>query len=331
MLKSGNERIHIMFGVWDLSDGYNQHIGVVITSAAVHASLPLTVHLLYDETLNQDNPEYENNKHRYSRLEEKYDLNIIYHHFTLPEYLYQSRGLHNWSPAAFLRLFSPILLPDIDRVIYLDGDVIVNLDLAEILSQKWWDENYALGACLTPEFPNTKFYRKLIATQKSMGVPLDHYFNSGVLFLNLKKIRSEYNLPKSTEEILKQHPTLLYPDQDILNIVFHDDVCILPNIYNNNAFLEPENDFKHTIIHYIGVGKPWRDIGYTAAWEYWKYLAESPWGDTWDDYMRSVQRLIARSPLEEIILTGVIRPRKCIINTIHRLNMEIHGFKKIKW
>lgn len=43
-----------MFGMWDLADHYNQHIGVAITSLAMNCSLPVTVHLLHDENLHKD-------------------------------------------------------------------------------------------------------------------------------------------------------------------------------------------------------------------------------------------------------------------------------------
>ncbi len=37
-------RLQVMFGIGDLADQYNQHVGVVITSVAMNCSLPVTVH-----------------------------------------------------------------------------------------------------------------------------------------------------------------------------------------------------------------------------------------------------------------------------------------------
>ena len=54
-------RLQVMFGIGDLADQYNQHVGVVITSMAMNCSLPVTVHLLYDENQHKGSFEYQDN------------------------------------------------------------------------------------------------------------------------------------------------------------------------------------------------------------------------------------------------------------------------------
>lgn len=86
------ERLHVMFGIGDLADRYNQHVGVVITSLAMNCSLPVTVHLLYDENQNRNSPEYQDNQNKYHQLEERFGLKIFYHHIVLPNYVLHTRG-----------------------------------------------------------------------------------------------------------------------------------------------------------------------------------------------------------------------------------------------
>lgn len=150
--------------------------------------------------------------------------------------------------------------------------------------------------------------------------------------MNLKKIRTEYDLKSETEKILTKYPKLPMPDQDLLKIVFSQNVRILPDKYNNNAILfHPDDDGANCCIHYIGE-KLWRNIQHPAAQEYWKYLSLSPWGNTPETYMQSVHLLILRAPLDEIVLTGRIRsPRRFLGNLIRHGWNEISGWKKLRW
>lgn len=310
------DRLHVMFGMWDLADHYNQHIGVTITSLAINCSLPVTVHLLYDENLHKVSPEYLDNQEKYRQLGELYDVEVCYHHIELPESVLRHPGAKAWNPAAYLRLFAPDLLSDIDWILYLDGDITVTCDLADIWNQEWWCENFAVAAVLdTGIFNWPKSHLKL---HKRMNIFHENYFNSGFLLMNLKKIRIEYTLRSTTEDILRKYPELPYPDQDVLNIIFSQDVMILPEKYDNFVILYPDNDYTNCCIHFV-CGKPWVSIEHPASLEYWRYLAFSPWGNTSEKYLSSVEYLISRVPLDEVVLTGRIPSlRKFLCNLVRR-------------
>ncbi|MCZ0862469.1 glycosyltransferase family 8 protein [Methanocorpusculum vombati] len=323
------ERLHVMFGVWDLADQYNQHIGVTITSLVMNCSLPVTVHLLYDENLHKTSPEYQETQLKYHQLEGMFGVEICYHHIELPEYVLNHPGTKQWTPAAYLRLFAPNLLSGIDWVLYLDGDIVVTCDLAEIWYQEWWDENFSVAA--VRDSCMFDWDKSIWKRHEEMNVPHENYFNSGFLLMNLKKIRTEYNLKSTTEKILKKYPELPMPDQDLLNIAFSQDVKILPETYNNCVLFHPDNDYTNCIIHYIGE-KPWRNITHPVSYEYWRYLFLSPWGNTPEKYMPSVRLLVSRAPLDDVVLTGrIISLRKFVCNLLRRGWNEVRGVKKFRW
>ena len=127
-----------------------------------------------------------------------------------------------WSAPMYYRLKAASTLNDINKCIYIDGNTIVTKDLYNFFNIDL-EDNY-LGGTLdsqtTREISGTEIY--------------NNYINSGSLLINLKKIRDdskEKNLLDKVEENNreKKYP---YPDQDILNAVFNNNIKLLPLEYN---------------------------------------------------------------------------------------------------
>lgn len=168
-----------------------------------------------------------------------------------------------YTEAASLRLLLPELLPDLDRVLYLDCDIIVRQDLAKLWSETDLGDNY-LGAV----------YEAAIEGQaerfRALGCDPAKYFNSGFLLMNLEQMRQE----KVSERLLEacRVPYLEFPDQDALNQVCQGRVLPLSPLYNSiRTFFIPKykpdfvrqysEELWHQVqhggtIHYTG-GKPW--------------------------------------------------------------------------
>lgn len=174
------------------------------------------------------------------------------------------------SVAAYYRLMAPELLPeDIDKILYLDCDIIVNNSIKEL-----WNENidgYAIGAIIDAQFYNDEFYERLCIPQKNK------YFNSGVMLMNLKYWRDNNVTDRCFECILKKKMILKYHDQDTLNVVLNSETKLLPLKYNlQSPFLMKKLQEYYTcmsseihsaikrpiIIHYIGGGKPWWGLSF---------------------------------------------------------------------
>ena len=171
------------------------------------------------------------------------------------------------SIAAYYRLMASSLLPDsVDKILYLDCDIIVNGSLKSL-----WNldiENSAIGAVPDAEFYNEEFYHRLHLPKNKI------YFNSGVLLINLKYWRMHNVENRCFACIEQQRDVLLFHDQDTLNVVLQDEVKVLPLQYNLQTPFLLADFSKHyvsgvtvssilaaskcpPIIHYIGGGKPW--------------------------------------------------------------------------
>ena len=181
------------------------------------------------------------------------------------------------SIATYYRLLLPTLLDKtIDRVLYLDCDVIVLQDISELFKIDL--SNYGVAA-IKDSAPISNEHRLLI------GLELDcKYFCAGVLLINLQYWR-KHNSSETMFDFLDKHAQeLFFEDQDVLNFTFRNHWFQLPNKYgkapltvaiiddNQKPFDYEEYAFNASIIHYATHIKPWLDIRIPNDHHYWKYV-----------------------------------------------------------
>ncbi|NAW51334.1 glycosyltransferase family 8 protein [Elizabethkingia argentiflava] len=182
--------------------------------------------------------------------------------------------------AASYRLLLPELLYEYDKVMYIDCDVVVRNDLAELYHKTDLGENY-----LAAVFEATLDFQ--IPYLQSIGCTPGEYINSGFLIINLDQMRKDHMVPKLLEAAKASH--LQFPDQDVLNQLCVGKIIALPPYYNSirtfflpqykTAFLNrySEEDlqrvFRHGTIHYTGA-KPWDTftIKFDTWWSYYEEL-----------------------------------------------------------
>lgn len=191
------------------------------------------------------------------------------------------------SIAAYYRLFlSKLLSESIDKVIYLDCDLICLSSLKEL-----WD--IELGdaplACIN-DIP-----RPWQNPQQRLGYDESFpYFNSGVLLINLNYWRKN-NVDKDFYDVLSKYPEKIqFHDQDILNFVFHETALFLPPKFNatdvffhkeflNEKFPYPEDEVNEArrhpvLVHFTYKNKPWiRGGSHTYRNQFLSFKKETPW------------------------------------------------------
>lgn len=118
-----------------------------------------------------------------------------------------------------LRLFYSFLIDDVDELIYLDADTIVvnSIDIGNIA----W--NNTILAC--------KDHMSELYKDK-LPIKLEHYYNSGVLFINHRMFKENNCLELILKVINTNNENLQFWDQDILNMALHEQIDTLPLNYN---------------------------------------------------------------------------------------------------
>ena len=181
--------------------------------------------------------------------------------------------------AAYYRLLLSDVLPSkIDKVLYLDCDLIVLGDLQPLFEIDL--SNYALAATLD-DFPLTYQHRvqlNMEADQKT--------FCSGVMLVNLEYWRKNGVTEKLLQYAKKEKPIVYFHDQDVLNFCFKKSWFLLSPKWNRiatdtkvrSAYLYRKFDLEEyfmepIIIHYANLHtKPWMAASSPCKRYYIKYL-----------------------------------------------------------
>ena len=169
---------------------------------------------------------------------------------------------HRCAPCAYYRVLLPRLLPELDKLIYLDCDLIALGSLLDL----WRTRLEGKGLAAARDF--TDYVKHNQATQKHLtGFGFDlrnHYCNSGVMLLNLEKMRRQDFETRFFEARSRLDGRIRFSDQDIYNYLFQEDLVLLDQGWNVQAPLGllPENVFDFSgldlrIIHYTTDVKPW--------------------------------------------------------------------------
>ena len=166
----------------------------------------------------------------------------------------------------YYRIFAAKYLPeDVDRVLYLDPDIIVNGSLNELYEIPLGEKYFAAAS------HNGIMMRLFNGARLGLkrGCP---YVNSGVLLINLEKLRQELKYEEVFYYIQKKKRRLLLPDQDVISGLYGERIYTLDShIYNmtdrhyrfNRLFGKRRNFdwYKNNtvIFHYCGKNKPWKE------------------------------------------------------------------------
>lgn len=183
-------------------------------------------------------------------------------------------GAHT-NVVTYYRFLLGDLLPQVDKVLYMDTDVVALRSLRELWQIDMHDKYVA---AVEDKWDHIQTYKG------KMGfAPADKYFNAGIVFLNLKKWRQDGITRKLFENRLKLNELGVFAcgDQDALNFTFKDHVQFLPWGYNvqQSTFWQRDTEAQRQraqayIIHYNGPEKPDTPVCQHAfRQDWWTYYA----------------------------------------------------------
>lgn len=127
------------------------------------------------------------------------------------------------SPTAIFKFFLPEMFPQLDRILYLDSDILILDDL-----QALWQEDVSM--CYAGVVCDNQTVVGQDAHLKWLDFKHRRYFNSGVMLLNLRRMRKDGITAKLMD--YRVNGKNRFMDQDALNVVFDGCVKFLPLRYN---------------------------------------------------------------------------------------------------
>jgi lipopolysaccharide biosynthesis glycosyltransferase len=261
-------------------DRYVPHLGVMLISLCENTRSRNRIHIyIIDGGISPVN------KEKLLRIAEKYQVSFCFLTINISEF----EGLvvsSYWTIVTYYRLVIPDLLDSsIDKVLYLDCDLIITDDIAHL-----WDidiSSWYLGAVISVGVENGEYLRDW---KYRLNIPSGNkYFNSGVMLINLNLWRKEKIHRKIIDFIIKNPEKILAADQDGLNAFLYDKWLPLPVRWNRQTILHKiiltNKDPEYIeainnpgIIHFTDRVKPWHfSDEHPSKKDYEHYLAMTEW------------------------------------------------------
>ena len=166
----------------------------------------------------------------------------------------------------YYRLLAAQLLPeDMDRVLYLDPDILVINPLTPLWRLDMGGKLFAAAAHTGMTELANNVNRLRLGTERD-------YFNSGVLLIDLARCRAEVNPEEIFSYVSEHAEELLLPDQDILNALYSSRILELDDalwnydarnfknyLMRSNGAADMEWVIENTaVLHFCGRAKPWK-------------------------------------------------------------------------
>lgn len=172
----------------------------------------------------------------------------------------------------YYRILAQFLLPEsLDRILWLDADIIIKKDIGTFYHQSFDGMKYVV----CPDIDKDSWTIKI--QKERLGIPDEHlYFNSGVMLMNLTLLRQETDKKGIVQKCMELKDKLLYPDQDLLNAIYAGQIKYADmktyNYQYSGLKKMPKADSKNaTVLHYVSYHKPWNYhyMDYSSRY-YWK-------------------------------------------------------------
>ena len=151
----------------------------------------------------------------------------------------------------YYRAFIARLFPQYEKAVYIDSDTILLDDIGKMFDIDLGDK--AIAARIDPKVTNVPEFKGYV--ENALGIPASEYVNSGVLVMDLKKLRKLHYITRMTDLMKDFDVSLVAPDQDYLNLILRGKIMPLEDNWN----LEPTKDLPKgaKLLHFNLFNKPW--------------------------------------------------------------------------
>ena len=304
---------------FSVNDAYSPFLATAIHSIRENASpdFQYNIHILTDDIS-------EENRSKLSQLGAEH-FHLQFH--PLSELLRSIPSVNKLSQHCFgafssltiyFRLFIPELFPQYDKGIYLDADLVVPGDISRLYREPLGRR--LVGAVADYSIQKIAPFMQYI--DEYVGVDHRNYVNSGVLLLNMKRLR-EVNLSgRFLSWVEKYGLETVAPDQDYLNALCWEGIHYLDPDWNAmpSECMSLMDDPQ--IIHFNLASKPWLNEHVPYEQVFWKYAA----GTGYEAEIRARQNAFLQNPAAVKQYKGAVRR---LIRMAARLTRSERSFRSL--
>lgn len=293
-MKENQKRIPIFFTI---DDGYAPYLGVALHSLIKNASRDYK----YKVIIIQQGVSEENKRQLSAMANDNFEIEFVEMQHSLEnitDRIENRLRCDYFTMTIYFRLFIADMFPEYDKAIYIDSDVVVPGDISEMYKIELGDN--IVGACPDKSVEDIPELAKYM--EEGLGIDRCHYINSGVLLMNLKKMR-EKEFSKNFMELLnKYHFDCVAPDQDYINAMCAGQILFLDECWDTMPNDRREPFASPKLIHYNLFDKPWCFDNIQYQDYFWNYAKESPYYQKLVDFKNNYTEEKQQSDREHMAL-----------------------------
>lgn len=216
---------------------------------------------------------------KYLRTLNKFkDFYIEFFDIDINDFKHFPAGGAHISNTTYFRYKIAEMLPELDKIIYLDCDIIAKQSLADLFNTDI--SNYYLGGIEDVGY----YYWRFFNPEKYIHIE-SFYINAGMLLINMKAWRDNNLYKKLIDYTNKEANNIKIGDQDVINCVCARQIKKLDYKWNvqDSFYRKLEPSLNHNkkqifdaaknpaIIHYTSKFKPWNTITISKAFDWFYY------------------------------------------------------------
>ncbi len=260
----------------NIDDNYASHAAVTLVSVLDNLSssiVEVQIYIFYKSLSEQNIKLLRLSLLRYKNC----SLNFIK---VLDNAITRFKGKGYISNAAFFRVFLPYFLP-LDKILYIDSDIIFQTDISNLWNIRLG--KHFLAAIKLFDRRASRYYRHAYR----LNCKNTDIFNSGVMLMNLKRMRRYIKRVSLVNFINTNSQKLVSCDQDVLNAFYCKNWLRIPVEYNVDAGVYLVKSYKFSnytkkefdnvlkkpkVLHFTGPDKPWNfECNHPKKDAYFKY------------------------------------------------------------
>ena len=255
-----------------MSAEYDAYLAVLCASILENTTADVTIHVFFIGTRTDDYCV------RLTAMVERYRAVLRQHEVHIDAAFMELSHIHTWTPVILNKFYFPQLLPDVEKIIFFDLDVIVKRDVREL-----WDipmEGYAVaGVQYRNSFALNREFNSYEETHT-----IDMRVNGGMVIMNLAEIRRTCDLLAQAKEFVRAYPDVKGVDEVLFHHLFHAKTKLLPAHcqhflgMDGKLFDEETPAMQDAVIamHYAYESKPFHYVNGTPDRYFWQYFKRTP-------------------------------------------------------
>ncbi len=177
-----------------------------------------------------------------------------------------------YTRATYYRFFIPEMFPQYDKGLYLDCDIIITRDVADMYNTQMG--NNLLCAVNDEVISDTDIFASY--SEIVLEIPRRKYFNAGILVMNLSEMR-KIHIEEKFASLLSKRTYSVAQDQDYLNVICRGRVKYLSVLWNKTPMPYSNKNVIPYIAHYKINFKPWKYDGVVYGELFWRYAERTPY------------------------------------------------------